>query len=91
MRNEALPNRIKIGQNITLSKCRSKIQTCISCGRLIKKGRIGICMTNKTDEMVLRKCLWMHLGCSDTFAENIRKAYIPFKEDIDTHNVIEGL
>jgi hypothetical protein len=86
-----LPNKILIGNNYNISKSRSEVQCCVYCERVIGKGKYAICLSNKSDELILLKYLWIHIDCIDLLQKSINSGVDPFRKDINTYNVIESL
>ncbi len=78
--------RIKINDRVNFTKCQSDVQRCIHCGELMTR-IIGINMTNKGDDLSLKKNLWLHIHCMNDFIKIVRKSYNKNKKKIFAESI----
>lgn len=77
----SLNKRIKVNKRISFTIPRTKNQQCVLCGEKMGQ-KYAISMSNKGDTLILRKNLWMHIGCVPEFNELINKHFKKNKEKI---------
>jgi len=65
---------IKLNERISFRICRSKEQQCVVCGNHVYL-QPCISMNNSTDELVLKKNIWMHITCVPGFAKLVKANY----------------
>lgn len=63
---------LNINKTTKIKCCKSKNQNCVNCNKRIGKGRLAITMTNKTDNLTIKKNLWMHINCVEPYFEMIK-------------------
>ncbi len=64
---------IPINERTKFYICKSEQQQCVYCGNLIGKKTYAISMNNNTDELSLKKNLWLHINCVSKFCRMLNK------------------
>jgi len=78
---------IKVNNRIAFKKCKSEVQQCVHCGKIIGRGIVGLILRNKGEGIALKKNLWLHTICIDEFGDTLKRELIVNKDAI----VAEGI
>lgn len=74
--------KIMINERIGFKNSRGNAQNCVHCGIRMGINTIGVCLTNKGDNLTIHKNLWLHTSCIDNFSKMLKKGYKNNKEQI---------
>lgn len=62
---------------IAYRTCHTDRQSCVCCGKSMRKGERGIILNNSGDEVTIRKNLWLHARCRWKFAAQLKSLHDP--------------
>lgn len=79
---------IELSKGMSITKTRTgNSQKCVACGKPIGEHTIAISLHNYNDHLSLKKNVWMHIGCVNTFKELIDKGIDDNEEIITVESI----
>jgi hypothetical protein len=61
-----------VNERCVIKMSKRNSQQCIFCGGSVSE-QLAISFNNKTDDMALKKNLWLHISCFESLTKAIRK------------------
>lgn len=77
-----MPEFISLNPRVKFLKNNSGQQCCVYCGEIVRISTYGIYMNNKSDKIILRKGLWMHIGCVEKFYNLVKHSFDKHEKEI---------
>jgi hypothetical protein len=70
-----------VNDRTKIMKSTSSAQLCVQCGKVIGRN-FAVSMNNNGDGLILKKNLWIHIGCVKAFANDVIKVANKHRDEL---------